>query len=112
MLNSDKISNIRLSQMHVAATMRKRNQIVVSDHKKLTSLFSSDHLYRYQCFGLKKHGNFTAERVKSHSRTPDGPNEFENVSYVQVNFIKFFHEDFGKKLKSFLQKFASSRVNA
>lgn len=82
-------SQIYLSQLHVAATMRKEGQIIVADFSRLKSVLETHKLHRYECFGLDKRGNFTAEGLKPTAglRGKYGPNnhdEYDDVSYLQV----------------------------
>lgn len=80
-------SKILLTQIHVAATMKKDRQIVVADHSRLTYLFHGDKLCRYDIFGLKRHGNFTACKIEPPDSFTD--DSFQDVSYVQVSRYPF-----------------------
>lgn len=53
-------SEIHLTQIHVAATMRKKGQIVVADHERLGIFVGTNKLRKYDRFGQIGHGNFTA----------------------------------------------------
>lgn len=77
-------SKIYLSQIHLAATMKKDDQIIVSDHLRLSEIFHCEKLNKYDCFGLKKHGNFTAQRIKRSRYTTAIGDYFDDVTYVQV----------------------------
>lgn len=83
MVELSNVHRIVLSQIHLAVTMKKEGQIVVADHESLKRLFRTDKLNRYHCFGLRKHGNFTAEALKPADSDSENLN-FDDVSYVQV----------------------------
>lgn len=82
MIDFERADAIRLSQIHVAATMTKENQIVVGNLGNLTNVFSSHKLARYDCFGLRDRGNFTA-----HNLQVDLVDQFPDISYFQVSTV-------------------------
>lgn len=83
LLDESHESEILLSQTHIAATMTKNRQIVVADHQRLKYLFHHQHLCRYQLFGLKSHGNFTAYKIEPPTNCVK--DQYEDVSYVQAS---------------------------
>lgn len=91
-VNASNASEIFLTQTHIAATMRKDQQIIVADHRQLKNLFHHDKLCRYDIFGLKMHGNFTASKIVAPRWVT--ADRFEDVSYVQASYYYYIFFDF------------------